>query len=55
MMYLKVFLTMFVLLYIVYYIILFGHIFGLWHITYERITFKGILIPFYYLNKIKNY
>ena len=55
MFYLRVLFVMFFIMCVVYYIILFGHMFKLWNITYEKITFRGMLIPFYYLNKIKNF
>ena len=55
MLYIRILFVMFFVMCVVYYIILFGHMFHLWNITYEKITFKGMLIPFYYLNKLKNF
>ena len=55
MLYIKVLFIMFFIMCVVYYILLFGHMFKLWNITYKQITFKGMLIPFYYLKHIKNF
>ena len=55
MLYLRILFIMFFLLYVAYYILLFGHMFKLWNITYKQITFKGMLIPFYYLTKLKSF
>lgn len=48
MIYGKIVLTAFVLLLLVYYILVIGHLFSLWSITEDEVTFKRLCTPFYY-------
>lgn len=43
-----------VLLYAIYCILVIGHILNVWEMTDEEITIKKLLIPFYYLFKLKD-
>lgn len=46
--YLKILVFIAVILFLVYVILTLGQLFGLWKYTEKKITFKGLLIPFYY-------
>ena len=52
MLYFRIIFVAFALMYVVYYLLLFSHLLGWIELTKEKITFKKVLIPFYYLTKI---
>lgn len=54
MLYIRVIFIAAILLYVVYYLLLFGHLLKFWELTKEKIEFKKLLIPFYYLTKLKD-
>ena len=54
MLYIRVIFIAVVLLYIAYYLLLFGHLLKFWELTKEKIEFKKLLIPFYYLTKLND-
>ena len=54
MLYIRVIFIAAMLLYVAYYLLLFGHLLKIWELTKEKIEFKKLLIPFYYLTKLKD-
>lgn len=54
MLYIRVIFIAAMLLYVAYYLLLFGHLLKLWVLTKEKIEFKKLLIPFYYLTKLND-
>ena len=50
--YIRILFAAFAIMYVAYYMLLFAHMFGMIELTKEKITFKKVLIPFYYLTKI---
>lgn len=52
MLYIRVIFIAAMLLYVAYYLLLFGHLLKIWELTKEKIEFKKLLIPFYYLTKL---
>lgn len=52
MIYIRILFTLFAVCYVFYYILLFGHLLNCWKMTNEKIKFRKVLIPFYYLTKL---